>query len=77
MELLGMRQVYVCSVCGTDIGWAAPSGVCSEECLRNGQGFSEAQLQALRGLRIQECPLCDGKGHVATHRIEEFRKGGQ
>jgi hypothetical protein len=32
---------YPCSVCGREIGWDAPSGVCSNECLAKGQGFSE------------------------------------
>jgi hypothetical protein len=31
--------MYPCQVCGKDIGWDAPSGVCSEACLRKGQGF--------------------------------------
>lgn len=30
---------YKCSVCGADLGWDAPSGVCSSECLNRGQGF--------------------------------------
>ena len=30
----------VCVVCGEDLGWARPSGVCSERCLRVGQGWS-------------------------------------
>ena len=28
-----------CSVCQREIGWDAPSGVCSSECLLKGQGF--------------------------------------
>lgn len=31
-----------CCVCGTDLGWDRPSGVCSEACLRKGQGFPPA-----------------------------------
>jgi hypothetical protein len=33
---------HPCNVCGKDIGMPAPSGVCSEACLRKGQGFAPA-----------------------------------
>lgn len=33
-------QSFPCHVCGTEIGWNAPSSVCSTECLNAGQGFS-------------------------------------
>lgn len=33
---------HPCSVCKADIGWDAPSGVCSTECLNKGQGFTHA-----------------------------------
>lgn len=32
---------YPCSICKKDMGWDAPSGVCSSECLSRGQGFSQ------------------------------------
>ena len=32
-------MAHKCSVCGADLGWDRPSGVCSEACLRIGQGF--------------------------------------
>jgi hypothetical protein len=28
-----------CNVCGAPMDWAPPSGVCSQSCLRAGQGF--------------------------------------
>ena len=31
--------MHACHFCGTDIGWDAPSGVCSSDCLRAAQGF--------------------------------------
>jgi hypothetical protein len=31
------RPVFRCSVCGGDLQWDRPSGVCSELCLRRGQ----------------------------------------
>jgi hypothetical protein len=36
------RPVFPCHVCGTEIGWDSPSGVCSTACLRKGQGFPAA-----------------------------------
>lgn len=40
---LGWRCVvpsgFRCVVCKCDLGWDRPSGVCSEKCLREGQGF--------------------------------------
>lgn len=33
---------FPCHVCKKEIGWDAPSGVCSEECLRKGQGLPAA-----------------------------------
>jgi hypothetical protein len=32
---------FPCKHCGGEIGWDAPSGVCSEECLRAAQGLSK------------------------------------
>jgi hypothetical protein len=32
----------ICDVCGVELGWDRPSGVCSETCLRVGQGFAPA-----------------------------------
>jgi hypothetical protein len=33
------KPFYPCTVCGAYMGWGAPSGVCSPQCLRVGQGF--------------------------------------
>lgn len=38
---------FPCSVCHKDIGWNAPSGVCSETCLREGQLFGSLPREAL------------------------------
>ena len=35
--LKGEAKQWPCVVCGTDMGWNRPSGVCSEACLRRGQ----------------------------------------
>jgi len=32
---------FNCSVCGKDMGWDRPSGVCSDACIYGGQGFTE------------------------------------
>jgi hypothetical protein len=38
--LAAERPQFPCKVCGKDIGWDAPSGVCSRDCLDKGQGFA-------------------------------------
>lgn len=40
MENRSTSGVFACKVCGRDIGWDAPSGVCSCECLMEGQGLT-------------------------------------
>lgn len=37
---------YLCAVCKVDLGWDAPSGVCSAACLYKGQGFAVPPLAA-------------------------------
>lgn len=34
---------YLCNVCGKSIGWNAPSGVCSTECLVIGQSCTSIE----------------------------------
>lgn len=43
-SFFGEEKTYLCRHCGNDLGWDRPSGVCSETCLRQAQGFS-AQLE--------------------------------
>jgi hypothetical protein len=33
---------FPCAACGQEIGWDAPSGVCSTSCLRHAQGCKPA-----------------------------------
>ena len=52
----GVKNVlYRCVVCGDDMGWDRPSGVCSEACLYRGQGFEPP-------VRKVPCPAC-GEEH--------------
>lgn len=46
------EPTHACAVCGEDIGFDAPSGVCSEVCLRQGQLFGRLPQQAF------ECAYC-------------------
>jgi hypothetical protein len=45
---------YRCVVCGLNLGWERPSGVCSDRCLRVAQGFptvyEEATAESFAGL---------------------------
>jgi hypothetical protein len=34
------HKSYPCAVCGVEMGWDKPSGVCSQACLEKGQGFA-------------------------------------
>jgi hypothetical protein len=38
------KPFYPCHVCGGDMGFDAPSGVCGEACLRKGQGMPPAPV---------------------------------
>jgi hypothetical protein len=40
IDLNTEAEDYPCKQCGKDIGWNAPSGVCSEACLRAAQGLN-------------------------------------
>jgi hypothetical protein len=35
-----LTDQFHCRVCGMDLGWDRPSGVCSEKCLRLAQSFT-------------------------------------
>jgi hypothetical protein len=39
MTLTETTRKYLCAVCKCDLGWDAPSGVCSSVCLHKAQGF--------------------------------------
>jgi hypothetical protein len=43
-ESLDGKFGHACNVCGTDLGWNRPSGVCSQACLHEAQGFEPRGL---------------------------------
>jgi hypothetical protein len=60
-----------CSVCRVEMGWEPPSGVCSEACLRRGQGFAPpaapvvcfccrkaVAVRAVRDVGLMKYPAC-------------------
>src|SRR5262245_31325802 len=73
---------YLCHVCGTDIGWNAPSGVCSAACLDEGQRFSDPVHEHIDittrtvtafNTYAELCAVCRG-GYVPMISLETYRK---
>lgn len=51
-----MPAIYPCKFCRRDIGWNAPSGVCSQTCLMRAQGFP-VEAEAVDALPMAESDL--------------------
>lgn len=47
-------KAFPCTVCGSDMGWDRPSGVCSEPCLFQGQQVCVATAEKYRTFTISE-----------------------
>ena len=45
--------MYRCKWCDTPLGWDRPSGVCSIECLKSAQAFSEPKTEPVIVLPVE------------------------
>lgn len=55
-----------CVVCGEDLGWDRPSGVCSTECLKRGQEIG-GEFENAANVPFEAAEPCDMPTYLESH----------